>query len=68
MSFCCPCFKSKVGVGQRHIRLLMLGLDNAGKTCTAKCLVGNQNDLANTVPTVGFSKVETKYKGFQVHV
>ena len=66
-SFCCPlCARSKVGSSDRHIKLLMLGLDNSGKTCTAKCLVGNHKDVSNTAPTIGFSKVETKYKGFQV--
>ena len=30
----------QVGVGGRQITLLMVGLDNAGKTCTAKTIVG----------------------------
>ena len=51
---------------QRHIVLLMLGLDNAGKTCTAKMLVGE--NLENVAPTIGFSKVATKYKGFNVTI
>ena len=68
-SWCCPCRKnsSRVGALDRKIFLLMLGLDNAGKTCTAKSLVGD--DLTSSVaPTVGFSKVETRYKGFQVTI
>ena len=44
----------------------MLGLDNAGKTCTAKMLVGETLD--NVAPTIGFSKVSTKYKGFNVTI
>ena len=44
----------------------MLGLDNAGKTCAAKSLVGDGASIGNVAPTIGFSKVETKYKGFQV--
>ena len=49
-------------LGSRNIYLLMLGLDNAGKTCAAKSLVGESLD--NVAPTIGFSKVSTKYKGF----
>ena len=49
---------------ERTIYLLMLGLDNAGKTCTAKSLVGESLDAV--APTIGFAKVSTKYKGFQV--
>ncbi len=44
----------------------MLGLDNSGKTCTAKMLVGESLD--NVAPTIGFSKVSTKYKGFNVTI
>jgi len=44
----------------------MLGLDNAGKTCAAKSLVGDAAAIGSVAPTIGFSKVETKYKGFQV--
>ena len=69
--FCC-CFASKnrnrIGGLNRNIVLLMLGLDNSGKTCTAKALVGDTGNLDSTVPTVGFARVETKYKGFQVTV
>jgi hypothetical protein len=49
---------------ERNIFILMLGLDNAGKTCTAKSLVGAS--LTDVTPTLGFSKVTTKYKGFKV--
>ena len=38
----------------------MLGLDNAGKTCTAKSIVGQKLDYI--APTVGFSKVDHYYK------
>ena len=44
----------------------MLGLDNTGKTCTAKSLVGESMDLV--APTVGFSKETTKYKGFRINI
>ena len=55
------CFKvSRVGVSSKKIMILMVGLDNAGKTCTAKSIVGES--LESVAPTVGFSKVEHKYK------
>ena len=38
----------------------MVGLDNAGKTCTAKSIVGES--LECVAPTVGFSKVDHRYK------
>ena len=60
---CLSCFKGgKVGSVRKdkEIFLLMLGLDNAGKTCTAKSIVGES--LECVAPTVGFSKVEHKYK------
>lgn len=61
-----PGVKNRVSVLERNIYLLMLGLDNAGKTCTAKTLVGES--LENVAPTIGFSKVSTKYKGFTVTI
>lgn len=61
-----PGGKNRVSVLDRTIYLLMLGLDNAGKTCTAKTLVGES--LENVAPTIGFSKVSTKYKGFNVTI
>ena len=55
------CFKvSRVGVSTKKIMILMVGLDNAGKTCTAKSIVGES--LESVAPTVGFSKVDHKYK------
>ena len=35
----------KVGAANKRITLLMVGLDNAGKTCTAKTIVGEVNIL-----------------------
>ena len=62
---CSSCFKGSKGkVGSlrsdKVIYLLMVGLDNAGKTCTAKSIVGES--LECVAPTVGFSKVDHKYK------
>ena len=58
--------KNRVSVLDRNIFLLMLGLDNSGKTCTARMLVGESLD--SVAPTIGFSKVSTKYKGFNVTI
>ena len=44
----------------KSIFLLMVGLDNSGKTCTAKSIVGES--LECVAPTVGFSKVDHRYK------
>ncbi|XP_072144866.1 ADP-ribosylation factor-like protein 13B isoform X2 [Dermacentor andersoni] len=56
----CASIKTK-----RHITLLMIGLDNSGKTSTTKHLLreGNPEDV---VPTVGFSSVQTERCGFHV--
>lgn len=43
----------------RKIVLLLLGLDNAGKTKAANGLAGDR--LSSPVPTVGFSVVHLKY-------
>ena len=56
--------RNKVNALERNLFILMLGLDNSGKTCTAKSLVGEALD--DVTPTVGFAKVTTKYKGFKV--
>ena len=65
---CCSHFFSRttVNVLERNICILMLGLDNTGKTCTAKSLVGESLDMV--APTVGFSKESTKYKGFRINI
>ncbi|XP_037291413.2 ADP-ribosylation factor-like protein 13B [Rhipicephalus microplus] len=60
----CPSRKSK-----RHITLLMIGLDNAGKTSTTKHLLrGTYANPEDVVPTVGFSSVETERCGFHVTI
>ncbi|RWS11491.1 ADP-ribosylation factor-like protein 13B, partial [Dinothrombium tinctorium] len=49
------------------IKLLIIGLDNAGKTTTVKNLVGES--LSDIVPTVGFSSVGMKsYSRFDVQI
>lgn len=46
--------------------LLLVGLDNAGKTVAAKGLAGESVDAV--VPTVGFSVVNLYYKKYKVKV
>ncbi|XP_029374334.1 ADP-ribosylation factor-like protein 13B isoform X2 [Echeneis naucrates] len=50
----------------RKVTLVMVGLDNAGKTATVRGIQGdNPNDVA---PTVGFSKVDLKQGKFEVTI
>ncbi|KAL3285211.1 hypothetical protein HHI36_019326 [Cryptolaemus montrouzieri] len=58
---CCGKKKDK-----RKIVLLLVGLDNAGKTVAAKGLAGEPID--DVVPTVGFHTVKLSYKDFIVKV
>ncbi|XP_042077385.1 ADP-ribosylation factor-like protein 13B isoform X1 [Haplochromis burtoni] len=51
---------------QRKVTLVMVGLDNAGKTATVRGIQGdNPRDVA---PTVGFSKVDLKQGKFEVTI
>nr|XP_040027078.1 ADP-ribosylation factor-like protein 13B isoform X2 [Gasterosteus aculeatus aculeatus] len=51
---------------QRKVTLVMVGLDNAGKTATVRGIQGdNPQDVA---PTVGFSKVDLKQGKFEVTI
>uniref|UniRef100_A0A3Q4B6M0 ADP-ribosylation factor-like 13b n=1 Tax=Mola mola TaxID=94237 RepID=A0A3Q4B6M0_MOLML len=50
----------------RKVTLVMVGLDNAGKTATVRGIQGdNPEDVA---PTVGFSKVDLKQGKFEVTI
>uniref|UniRef100_A0A0A9XY23 ADP-ribosylation factor-like protein 13B n=2 Tax=Lygus hesperus TaxID=30085 RepID=A0A0A9XY23_LYGHE len=49
---------------QRKIILLLVGLDNSGKTTAAKGLTGEI--VEHTIPTIGFSSIKMKHKGFDV--
>ncbi|XP_014913161.1 ADP-ribosylation factor-like protein 13B isoform X6 [Poecilia latipinna] len=51
---------------QRKVTLVMVGLDNAGKTAAVRGIQGeNPQDVA---PTVGFSKVDLKQGKFEVTI
>ncbi|XP_058717634.1 ADP-ribosylation factor-like protein 2 [Poecile atricapillus] len=51
---------------ERELRLLVLGLDNAGKTTLLKRL--NGEDVGGTSPTLGFNIKTLEHRGFQLHV
>ncbi|XP_066155054.1 ADP-ribosylation factor-like protein 13B [Euwallacea fornicatus] len=58
------CQESKL---KRHrLALLLVGLDNAGKTVTAKGLAGEPTD--KPIPTIGFSVIELRYKQYDVKI
>uniref|UniRef100_A0A3Q3JWG5 ADP-ribosylation factor-like 13b n=1 Tax=Monopterus albus TaxID=43700 RepID=A0A3Q3JWG5_MONAL len=65
MANCCNCLK-RWREPARKVTLVMVGLDNAGKTATVRGIQGeNPRDVA---PTVGFSKVDLKQGKFEVTI
>ncbi|XP_036397091.1 ADP-ribosylation factor-like protein 13B isoform X2 [Megalops cyprinoides] len=65
MANCCNWLK-RWREPSRKVTLLMVGLDNAGKTATVRGIQGeNPEDVA---PTVGFSKVDLKQGKFEVTI
>ncbi|KAK9456773.1 ADP-ribosylation factor family-domain-containing protein [Dipodascopsis uninucleata] len=50
----------------KEIRLLMLGLDNAGKTTIVKKLMGE--DVMTVSPTLGFNICTVPWNGLQVNI
>ncbi|XP_071657633.1 ADP-ribosylation factor-like protein 2 isoform X2 [Patagioenas fasciata] len=51
---------------ERELRLLVLGLDNAGKTTLLKRL--NGEDVGGTAPTLGFNIKTLEHRGFKLNV
>ncbi|EFC45348.1 hypothetical protein NAEGRDRAFT_79456 [Naegleria gruberi] len=39
----------------KEARILILGLDNSGKTCSLKCLAGEKEEISTVMPTQGFN-------------
>ncbi|KAF6204845.1 hypothetical protein GE061_019008 [Apolygus lucorum] len=61
---CCNCTNLGTSPVQRKIILLLVGLDNSGKSTAAKGLTGES--VEHTIPTIGFSSIKMKHKGFDV--
>ena len=51
---------------EREVRLLMLGLDNAGKTTVVKKFNGEEIDTIS--PTLGFNIKTLEYRGFKLNI
>ncbi|XP_047107041.1 ADP-ribosylation factor-like protein 13B isoform X1 [Schistocerca piceifrons] len=70
MGNCSCCRRSnKVGPSSeshKKIVLILVGLDNAGKTTVVKRLTGEP--VKTVLPTVGFSSASLKYKGYNVKI
>ncbi|CAI5744014.1 unnamed protein product [Peronospora destructor] len=56
----------KVKEKEKEIRILMLGLDNAGKTTILKKFMGQ--DITEISPTLGFDIQTFEYKDFKLNV
>ncbi|KAF8821903.1 ADP ribosylation factor ARF1 [Cardiosporidium cionae] len=52
--------------GRKEVRILILGLDNAGKTTILYRL--QLNEVVSTVPTIGFNVETLIYKNVKFHV
>ncbi|GLV32137.1 ADP ribosylation factor-like 2 [Carabus blaptoides fortunei] len=62
MGNCCKCKRKSA----KKIVLLLVGLDNAGKTVAVKGLAGENAD--GSIPTVGFSVVNLNYLDYNVQI
>ena len=51
---------------EREVRLLMLGMDNAGKTTILKKY--NGEDITSISPTLGFNIKTLEYQGYKLNV
>ncbi|KAK9897605.1 ARF/SAR superfamily [Cystobasidium minutum MCA 4210] len=51
---------------ERSMRILMVGLDNAGKTTIVKRAMGE--DISQVSPTLGFNIKTLFYKGYSLHI
>nr|KAF6477132.1 ADP ribosylation factor like GTPase 13B [Molossus molossus] len=65
MANCCSWFKRRQEP-VRKVTLVMVGLDNAGKTATAKGIQGEYPE--DVAPTVGFSKIDLRQGKFEVTI
>jgi len=56
----------KVKAKEKEMRLLMVGLDNAGKTTIVKRI--NGEDISTISPTLGFSIKTMQYKAYRLNI
>jgi len=56
----------KVKLKEREMRILMVGLDNAGKTTIVKRL--NGEDINEISPTLGFNIMTLEYRGYKLNI
>ena len=56
----------KVKQKEQELRILILGLDNAGKTTILKKF--NGEDVHEICPTVGFNIKTVEYKGYSINM
>mmetsp|Transcript_19445 Transcript_19445/g.45205 ORF Transcript_19445/g.45205 Transcript_19445/m.45205 type:complete len:198 (+) Transcript_19445:102-695(+) len=61
-----PSWQSIPGIAPTEVRVLMVGLDNAGKTTIIYRL--KYNEVVTTMPTMGFNIEEIKFKDLTVMV
>ena len=56
----------KVKANEKELRILMVGLDNAGKTTIVKRV--NGEDIGSVSPTLGFNIKTMRYKGYALNI
>ncbi|PIK55571.1 putative ADP-ribosylation factor-like protein 13B [Apostichopus japonicus] len=66
MACCCSCFRKKKNVPRRNVTLLLVGLDNAGKTTALKGIQGEPLD--DIAPTLGYTYVDLQLDNFDIKV
>mmetsp|Transcript_7277 Transcript_7277/g.23866 ORF Transcript_7277/g.23866 Transcript_7277/m.23866 type:complete len:129 (+) Transcript_7277:70-456(+) len=54
--------------GSKEVRILILGLDNAGKTTILYKLQNESDDEIQTIPTIGFNVETLQYKNIKFQV
>ena len=54
--------------GNKEVRILILGLDNAGKTTILYRLQNESDEAVQTIPTIGFNVETLQYKNIKVSV
>ena len=52
--------------GTKEVRILILGLDNAGKTTILYRLQNESDEAVQTIPTIGFNVETLQYKNIKV--